>query len=324
MKKLLIFPLVIFAGAWAYLFMFVFVVHRPLTIDDLARYGARKLSILATTPAPRIVIFAGSNGRFSHSCAQITADTGINCVNLSNTASLSLKYQLDAYVDLFRPGDLVYLPLEYRTRAYFDPDHVGDESFYLMYNDPRRMLRVYGWRGIIKAGFGFGPRYVITGLGEMALNDAGVSRRFSLATLDSQGDETGHDATKAAQYRESNTAWPRMTVDAGVYADPRYWDDLTRELKRLRAHGVIIVGGLPTTFDDTIIPPDVVPFLTRYYAAAGGCFVSLPNRSLYPRADFYDTNYHLMESWQHVHSRALAPKLAAIFRAGHCPAVSIP
>jgi hypothetical protein len=119
MKKLLIFPIVIAAGALAYLLLFMFVVHRPLTIDEFGSYATRKREILATTPAPRILIFAGSNGRFSHSCAQITADTGVACVNLSNSASINLKYQLDNYVDLLRPGDVIYLPLEYRSGTYF-------------------------------------------------------------------------------------------------------------------------------------------------------------------------------------------------------------
>lgn len=320
MKKLLIFPIAIVAGALAYVLLFMFVIHRPLTIGEFGKYSDHKRAILAATPTPRIVIFAGSNGRFSHSCAQITADTGIPCVNLSNSAGINLKYQLDDYVDLLRPGDLVYLPLEYRSREFFDPDFVGDEAFYLIYADPRRMMRLYSWRGLAKAAFGFSPRYMITGLGEMALHRAGVGRRFSLATLNAQGDESGHDATKAAAYRAFNLAKPRVTVDAGAYADRRYWADLSRELARLRSHGVIIVGGLPTTFDDTVLPANVVPFLKRYYADANGCFILLPSRSLYPRDHFYDTHYHLIERWQHAHSNALAGQLSAIFHAGHCPA----
>ena len=322
MKKLLIFPLMITAGLLAYLLVFMLVVHRPLTIDEFGPYAARTRAILAATAGPRIVIFAGSNGRFSHSCAQITADTGIACVNLSNAASISLKYQLDNYVDLLRAGDVVYLPLEYRSRAYFDPDGVGDEAQFLMYRDPRRMLTLYNWRGLAKAAFGFSPRYLVTGLGEMALKRAGIGRRFSLGTLNAQGDESGHTAAKALPYRAYNMAWPRLTVDAGAYADHGYWHDVTVELARLHGRGVIVVGGLPTTFDDTIIPPNVVPFLQRLYADAGGCFIMLPNRSLYPRDHFYDASYHLTENWQHAHSHALAPQLAQIFQAGRCPAAS--
>ncbi|MGL4541147.1 MAG: hypothetical protein ACRCUI_01390, partial [Polymorphobacter sp.] len=279
-------------------------------------------AILAATPGPRIIIFAGSNGRFSHSCAQITADTGIACVNLSNIGGVSLKFQLDDYIDLLQAGDLIYLPLEYRSRAFFDPDGVGDEAPYLLYNAPARMPGLYGWRGLPRAVFGSSPRTLVTGLGEMALHRAGVERRFGLATLNAQGDETGHDAAKAAAFRTATMALPQQTVDAGAYADRAYWGDLRRELARLQARGVILVGGYPTTFDDSIVPANVAPFLTRLYADAGGCFIALPNRSLYPRDHFYDTAYHLTEAWQRAHSQALAPQLAAIFKAGRCPSAA--
>jgi len=43
--------------------------------------------------------------------------------------------------------------------------------------------------------------------------------------------------------------------------------------------------------------------------AALARFLVLPNRSQYPRSAFYDSNYHLRESWQHRHSVLLAEKL---------------
>lgn len=46
-----------------------------------------------------------------------------------------------------------------------------------------------------------------------------------------------------------------------------------------------------------------------FYAWHGEAFVVLDNFSQYPRADFYDTGYHLRPSAQMVHSRLLAEKL---------------
>ncbi|HEY5301899.1 MAG TPA: hypothetical protein VIJ55_14580, partial [Acetobacteraceae bacterium] len=48
------------------------------------------------------------------------------------------------------------------------------------------------------------------------------------------------------------------------------------------------------------------------YAANGAGFLELANRSLYPRAAFFDSPDHLSEPWQIVHSRAVAEALVAM------------
>ena len=79
MRTVVAFVAAIAAGLVLYVLVFTSVVHQPLTIDAIGRYMAAKQAVLRRTPAPRIVILAGSNGRFSHSCATITAATGIAC-----------------------------------------------------------------------------------------------------------------------------------------------------------------------------------------------------------------------------------------------------
>jgi hypothetical protein len=306
-------------GIAAYLFLFTAAVYKPLTIDSIASYVARKRTVLATVSGPRIIIMAGSNGRFSHSCVEITARTGIRCVNLSNAAGIGYKYQFGEYLDLIHPGDLIYLPLEYRRADFYDPDFVGDESKVLMYRAPARLFQLYSWRGVLEAAFAYDPRYLISGIGEMLLHHAGIGRRFSLGTMNAVGDETGHNAVAAAPYRTYVSTMSRIVVDKRAYTDLRYWTDMTEAISALRQRGAIVVGGLPTTFDDTLIGPATIPFLQRFYASQGACFVILPNRSLYPRASFFDTEYHLQERWQHYHSELLAPELARIFRTGRCP-----
>jgi len=67
------------------------------------------------------------------------------------------------------------------------------------------------------------------------------------------------------------------------------------------------------------LDPAAIGLLDRLYRDAGACLIVLPNRSLYPRAAFFDTPYHLQEPMQRAHSRLLAPRLAQVMRHG-CPA----
>lgn len=318
MKNILIFALSLLVGTIGYLLDFTLVLHRPLTIDEIGGYIARKQAILAAVPSPRIVVFAGSNGRFSHSCAEITAQTGVRCVNLSYAATVSNRFQLDAYSAALHAGDVIYMPLEYRDERSAANAQVGDEGLYLMHADPRRILQLYDWRGVIHAAFNFDFLALVSSIGEMALDRAGVRRRFTLATMNAVGDETGHSAAKALGYRGFVASLPAIAVEARDYADARDMAPLASELARLQSRRVIVVGGLPTVPDDTRIDPQAVALLARLFESHGGCLIVLPNASRYPRTAFYDTNYHLIEPYQHRHSALLAPKLAAILKAGRC------
>jgi hypothetical protein len=78
------------------------------------------------------------------------------------------------------------------------------------------------------------------------------------------------------------------------------------------AHGVRVVGGLPTEFDDVALPAEAVAAVRAVYEANGGAFVVLPNLSRYPRAAFFDSPDHLNETWQIVHSEQVAHVLAPV------------
>lgn len=319
MRKLALLAAAVIAGLAAYLVVFVLLVEKPLTQNIFADYIARKQQILAATPSPRIVIFAGSNGRFSHSCAVITQVTGIPCANLSITATLGQRYQVDSYLSLLRAGDLVYMPLEYRDEHVYDPTFVGDEHFNLVATDPARVLALYTPRGVLRAFFGFNFRYLISATGEMLLARDGVRQRFGVGTLNARGDEVGHTAARARAFRDIVAAEPVPVANGPAQRSAKYWVDVATQVARLRRHGILVVGGLPTTVADARVSPATIGFLRGVFTRAGACYLVLPGHSLYPRAWFYDSVYHLDEAGQRAHSARLAPYLAAIFRSRRCP-----
>jgi hypothetical protein len=295
----------------AYLLLFGFVVSRPMVVDQIRDFMDKKLAYAQTTPHPKIFVVAGSNARFSHSCAVLEETLGRPCVNMGIAGDVALDWTLDNLRRQLAAGDLVYMPVEYdlysRTRERL---LTGMDAAYRFRHDKASLLS-RGPEGIVRAAFMFSLPTLVQSVGEMALRAASVRRRFNVDTMDKEGDETGHDGAKAKPYRAV------IRYEDAVVPDPRSLLDnpggsqavIADFLGWCRGHGVAVVGGLPTVFDDKLVPEAVIAQLRGFYAKHGARFVALANRSQYPRADFYDSGYHLRQSAQERHTRLLAEAL---------------
>ena len=298
------------ASLTLYLMTFVFVVHKPLTVGTMRGYFEQKLSYLQKSTHPRLVILAGSNGRFSHRCETIEAVVGIPCTNMSVSADLSLDYQLDIMRPHLNAGDTVYLPLEYEALSGSKEQVMaGAELPYVIAYDHDYIARMPADR-LMHALFYPDLKFLISGLGEMALESLGIRRRFSLDTVTQQGDESGHTVDKGKSYREylSDLEWQLPAADE--FEPTSYKTEvLSSFLEWAAEKEVTIVGGLPTTFNDEPINQELVLRLCSYYRNRGHRFIMLKNKSQYPRDYFFDTPYHLAEEYQIQHSRELAYRL---------------
>ena len=307
----------VLVGIVLYLFTFAFVVDKPLTTAEIGDYVTYKERYLASiAPRRKIVILAGSNGRYSHRCESVTEVTGIPCANLSTAAGLDLDWQMSRYLRYLGSGDVLYMPLEYWSKPA-SATRVGAEAPFVVRHDHNALSR-YSARQLVGALFYFDVRYFFSALGEMMLSRAGVQRRTSVRNLTVQGDERGASAAKASAYRSFIQGLPAPTVSPTSYDDPTANAPVAKVLDDVRARGVIVVGGLATTFDDTRIPTEVIARLKALFELHGGCFLVLPNLSLYPRRMFFDTEYHLQEDAQIAHSRIVAPYLARIWQRRSC------
>jgi hypothetical protein len=308
-------------GICLYLALFAFVIKKPLTTGEIGGYLQYKASYLATLRGRRkIAIFAGSNGRYSHRCETITQLTGIACANLSSAAGFDLQWQMARYWPYLESGDVLYMPLEYSP--LLPPGAtVGSEAPYLVCCD-RAALAMYSPSQLGFALFYFDVRYFFSGVGEMILQQAGLQRRTSMRSMTAQGDEQGATGIKALAYRPYIQSLPAPIANAAAYDDPIANAAVTSIISEARARGIIVVGGLPTTFADATVSAAVVQRLRTLYEKHGACFLALPNLSQYPRSVFFDTDYHLQEPAQIAHSAALAPRLAEISRDGSCAAIS--
>jgi hypothetical protein len=294
-----------------YLMLFGFLVSRPMVVDQAQEMLDKKLAYGLAAGHPQIVIVAGSNARFSHSCAVLEEFLHRPCTNLGVAGTVGIDWTLDAARQILHRGDLAYMPIEYdiyslrRARLF-----TGMDAAYRFRHD-KISLAERGPEGVVRAAFMFSLPTLAQSLGEMALAKAGVRRRFGPDTLDRQGDEIGHDGANAKAYRATiRGASQRMPETEALLTNPKAGAQaIAVFLDWCRTHGVTAVGGLPTVFNDRPIPDAPIANLRDFYSARGAGFLVLPNRSQYPRSAFYDSDYHLRESWQLHHSQLLAEQL---------------
>ena len=309
MKKLLLLGALLLLSALLYLAVFS-LVHRPLVVGETQRQLDFKLSYARQLPSPKVVIFAGSNGRYSHRCEDFSRALGRPCANMSIAVGLGLDFLLEQVASVLNQGDLVYMPLEFAQYRFSDVEmHSGIHNAFLVhYQKP--YLRTQSVSDIVAAYASFDLPFLIDGTVEMGLSTRGFRRRVSTDSLTAQGDEQGHTAEAGSSYREYlRTAVPDPTT---VPESSHARDVLTGFLRNMRSRGVTVVGGLPTLPATTAaIESADLTRLRALYEGQGQRWLALPNLSRYPPSCFYDALYHLHEGCQREHSRAVADALAA-------------
>ncbi len=311
MKRLLLgclASLVLYAG------LFGFVLDRPLTLGFLSGQIDARLARAAAIPGRKLVILAGSNGPYSHRCETIEPILGLPCVNGGVAVGIGLDYLFTRWQGVLYPGDVVYLPMEpeqyVRSRA---ATSLGPDASILFRHDWATLAKLPPRRWLA-AMFSFDLRAGVMS----AIEEALVLARFHdpragvTGSSNAWGDHVGHTAARAAASREILAAARPFLPTAAQIAAGDGTAEIARFVARMSARGVTLIGGLSTGFADLKLPDETMRAIAAVYTAHGGQFIALPNRSRYPRADFFDTPEHLNETSQIAHSRLIAAALAVL------------
>jgi hypothetical protein len=83
----------------------------------------QKTARLAAMPSPKLVILAGSNGPYSHSCAVLGAMLALPCENAGIAVGIGLDVVFAHEAMFLRRGDIVYMPMELQQYAASDQDY---------------------------------------------------------------------------------------------------------------------------------------------------------------------------------------------------------
>lgn len=287
------------------------VLDRPLSLGYLRHELDAKLARGATVTESKLVILAGSNGPYSHRCETIEPILHMSCVNGGVAVGVGLDYLFARWQPLLHPGDTVYLPME-------EAQYVRSRSATMMGPDAAIMLR-HDWATLLRlppdrwagALFATDLRGALVAPLEMALAAGGFHdpRAAVIGETNPWGDHAGHTAARGnPKELARDRPWH---ADAAVIARGHGTRLIRQFLNWSEAHGVRVIGGLPTEFADAPMPRATRAAIREVYLKAGARFIDLPGHSAYPRSAFFDTPDHLNQHWQIIHSIALAQALRA-------------
>jgi hypothetical protein len=294
--------------------LFGAVLDRPLELGFLARQLDDRLARAATIHRPKLVILAGSNGPYSHRCELIEAMLDMPCVNGGVAVGIGLDYLFARWRNELRPGDLVYMPMEQaqytRTRL---ATALGPDAA-IMFRHDWRTLAALGPERAAAAPFAFDLRATLMSLIEMSLVAAGFHdpRASVLGTSNPWGDHVGHTAALGAASQALLGAMAAPPASAAAIRDGYGTTLIAGFVAWAHAHGVRVIGGLPTELDEQPLPEPTRAAIAAVYLDHGGEFLALANLSRYPRAAFFDTPLHLNEAAQIAHSVLLARALGTL------------
>ena len=305
MKRLL---LCCAASVALYIAVFGFLIDRPLSLGLLRLEILQKSARLAALPSPKLVILAGSNGPYSHSCAVLGPMLGLPCENAGIAVGIGLDQLFLRYGPDLQTGDVVYLPMELEQYTA-TPASVrgGADAGMLLRRDKALLARLPAGR-VLGALFCCTLADFLEGVAEMPIAAAGLirPRRMLAQQYDVQGDRIGTTlaSADAALLRQPVAPAPAAAAIANGYGATL----IRRFVRAETGRGVIMIGGLPTQFQDVVLPAATIAAVRWVYF--GGGFLRLPNDSQYPRTDFYDSKDHLAQPCQAAHSIVLGGALA--------------
>ncbi|MEA2730762.1 MAG: hypothetical protein QOF70_5237 [Acetobacteraceae bacterium] len=297
-----------------YFAAFAWLLDRPLTLGALRAQMEANVALGEAIHEPKLVILAGSNGPYSHRCETIGPIIHRPCINAGVAVGVGLDYLFTRWKPLLHPGDIVYLPLEeaqyVRARAAAE---LGPDAAIMLRHD-RATLWTLPPRRQIAALFSGDLRGAVMSVIETALagDDFHDPRAAANGGFNAWGDHVGHSAALAV-LNQSTLAAIVPDHPAAEAIRTGYGSVLvTGFLRWADLHGVRAIGGWPTGFADSPIGDSSVAAIRSIYRTDGAGFLELPNRSGYPRVAFFDTQNHLNEAAQKVHSVAIGEALVRL------------
>lgn len=300
---------------WIGCFLFQMGAVEPST-EWMRLLWEKKTAAAHAAVSPKLVIAGGSNTLFGLKAERMQRTLGIPVVNMGIQAGLNGDYLFKRIKDVTNPGDCVLMVLEYNavdprsSSVNLDPsltEHVLSNDLGYFRELPLAVK--------LKWFFAYPPGRLWERMKYKAhpkpVGDDPDAYRAD--TVNMYGDETRHRREDQSGRMKKKIAAMRPAGYAHRLPGAEWKMALRSFVKWGREHGVRMVLAYPAFmyFEEYRTPPLRTYFeeVERFYRGLGVEVIGSPFDSMYPRDDFFDTNYHLTYDTAVRRTDALAERL---------------
>lgn len=252
---------------------------------NMCRNVSDRVALGKDMASPKLVLVGGSGVRAGLSAELMAKELDMNVINFGLQAALGPGLILGKTRQIAKAGDSIVLVLEYpQLFAYrWNPISV---DFAMACG--QEVLFGSGAASIMEALFAAGPRRLIEVFAGKARVRAGTQAHvnpFGDHNLENFPPLSQRDAARVDLYQPVLIGVDANSRGARAIADFATW---------ARQRNIAVYASWPNTIDHPVYQRSTgFDEIRRFYEGAGIAFIDTPNKGLYPRAMFYDTQYHL-------------------------------
>lgn len=301
-------------SATLYTGIFGFLVDRPLSLGILQLEIDRKKLRMSVIPTPKLVVLAGSNASYSHSCVIIGNMLGLPCENAGTAVGIGLDDIFAQFAPSLRRGDIVYMPMEIEQYVTTRAGNRSGADAGLLIRYDRQLLAELPIDRIGGSLFCCTLTDLIESIIEMPIVASGILNPAKILSTEYNAEGDRIDTPLANADEELLHQAFRVEPNASTVKSGYGARIIAQFVANMSRRGVIVVGGLPTDFSSVPLTSETIAAIASIYTSNGGGFIILSNHSRYPVIDFFNSEDHLAQPCQYMHSIFVAQELGKFLR----------
>mgnify|MGYP001812382397 CR=1 FL=1 len=270
---------------------------------NMCRNVSDRMALGKDMASPKLVLVGGSGVRAGLSAELMAKELDKNVLNFGLQAALGPGLILGKTRQIVKEGDSVILLLEY---PQLSTDRWNPISVDLAMACGQEVLFGSGAASILEALFAAGPRRLMTVFAGTAQAKASTQ-----AHVNPYGDRN-LESFPALSQRDAARVDLYQPVPIGVDAASRGARAIAEFASWAKRRKINVYASWPNTIDHPVYQRSAgFEEIKRFYEGVGITFIDTPNKGLYPRAMFYDTQYHLTYEAIRMRTRAFVTAVKA-------------
>lgn len=273
-----------------------------------------KTKIANSIKTPKLVVVAGSNALMGISCKMIREEANFPCVNAATYAGLGIEYILERSRSLVKPGDTVLLPLEYEF--YTDDGKLNGALIDYVLARDLKYLKSLNFFAQIRFITGISMTRVQDGILAKLGTPKQWQSHYKSENLNEYGDDIGNRASLMTK-KEFQALEELKPKELEGYIKSSYgMESIKNFVNWSQKNNIKVIATWPNTFWFEAYQEqqaqDFFQSINDFYQRIEVPLLGNYRNSMYDKALFFDTSYHMNDKGVRYRTKQLIDLLQPI------------